>query len=142
VAERDPLRHELADDDVQEGEDQVREQDRDDRRHHVAEGVGERTLADGTDTQRGERHAELHRRDETRRVRGDTQHVAGAPVALVVEFDDARAARRDEAVLGRDEEGVQQDENADRDELEEERHAPTPWALVLGGMSSSNYGPV
>ena len=52
------------------------------------------------------------------------------------------AARGDEAVLGRDEERVQQDENADRDELEEDRHAPTPWALVLGGMSSSNYGPV
>ena len=31
---------------------------------------------------------------------------------------------------------------ADADELEEDRHAPTPWAWVLGGMSSSNYGPV
>ena len=72
----------------------------------------------------------------------DAQHVARTPVALVVQLDDARAARGDEAVLGRDEEGVQQDENADCDELEEERHAPTPWALVLGGMSSSNDGPV
>ena len=50
--------------------------------------------------------------------------------------------RVDETVFGRDEEAVQQDENADCDELEKERHAPTPWALVLGGLSSSNFGPV
>ena len=104
----------------------------------VVERVRERLLAEGTDAQRGERDAELHRGDEPRRVGGDAQDVARAPVALVLQLDDARAARGDEAVLGRDEEGVQQDENADCDELEEERHAPTPWALVLGGSSSSN----
>ena len=60
----------------------------------------------------------------------------------MLQLHDARAPRRHEAVFGRDEEAVQQDENPDGDELEEERHAPTPWALVLGGMSSSNYGPV
>jgi len=56
----------------------------------------------------------------------------------MVQLDDPCPARSHEAVFGRDEESVQQDENADCDEFQEERHAPTPWALVLGGMSSSN----
>ena len=60
----------------------------------------------------------------------------------MVQLDDARAPGGDEAVFGRDEKGVQQNQNADGDELEEERQAPTPGALVLGGISSSNYGSV
>ena len=39
-------------------------------------------------------------------------------VALVAELRDARASRSDEAVLGRDEEGVQQEQACDREELE------------------------
>ena len=35
----------------------------------------------------------------------------------MVQLDDARPPGRDEAVFGRDKEGVQQYENADRDEL-------------------------
>jgi hypothetical protein len=35
----------------------------------------------------------------------------------VLQLDDPGAARGDEAVFGRDEEGVQQDQNADGDEL-------------------------
>jgi len=58
--------------------------------------------------------------------------------ALVLQLDDARSARSHEAVFGRHEEGVQQNQSADADELEEDRHAPTPWAWVLGRMSSSN----
>jgi len=60
----------------------------------------------------------------------------------MLQLDDAGPPRGHEAVFGRDEEGVQQDQNADGDELEEDRHAPTPWAVVLGGISSSNYGEV
>ena len=60
-------------------------------------------------------------------------------IAVVVQLDDPRAAGGDETVFGRHEEGVQQDENADTDELEQERHAPTPGAPVLGGISSSNW---
>ena len=51
--------------------------------------------------ERGERDAELHRRDEARRVGGDAQHGARAPVALALELADPRAPRGDEAVLGR-----------------------------------------
>jgi len=47
-----------------------------------------------------------------------------------------RAARRDERVLGRDEERVQQEQACDREELEEESHAPLSGAWVLGGWSS------
>ena len=82
-------------------------------------------LAERTDAERGERDAELHRRDELRRVARDPQHRARAPVALVVELDDPRPPRRDERVLGRDEEGVEQDQDPDADELESECHAPT-----------------
>ena len=59
-----------------------------------------------------------------------------------MQLDDARAARRHEPVFGRDEERVQQDEDADRDKLEKKGHAPTPGASGLGGISSSNYVPV
>ena len=49
------------------------------------------------------------------------------------------ATELDQGKFGRDEKGVQQNQNADGDELEEERQAPTPGALVLGGISSSNH---
>ena len=67
-------------------------------------------LAEGADRQRGDRDAELHRRDEARRVARDPQHGAGPPVALALELADARPPRRDEAVLGRHEERVQEDQ--------------------------------
>src|SRR5262249_25018643 len=57
----------------------------------------------------------------------------------MLQLDDARASRGDEGVFGRGEDSVQQDQKADGEELEKERHAPTPWAWVLGGMSSSNW---
>ena len=107
VPERDALRHELADHDVREREDQVGEQHGEDRRHPVVERVRERLLAERADAERGERDAELHRGDELRRVGGDAQHGARPPVALVVQLDDPRAPRRDERVLRRHEEGVE-----------------------------------
>ena len=124
VAEREALRHELADHDMEEGQEQIREDDREQRRHVGVERLRERVLAERTDTERGERDAELHRRDELRRVARDPQHRAGAAVALVVELDDARAPRGDERVLGRDEEAVEQHEQPDGKQLESECHAP------------------
>jgi hypothetical protein len=142
VPECDSFRHELADHDVQEREDQVREDHGKHRRNRFVEKARQSHLAQSSDAQRSERHAELHRRDEARWIGGNAQHVAGASVALVLQLDDARPSCRHEAVFGRDKEGVQEDQNADGDELEEDRHAPTPWAVVLGGISSSNYGEV
>src|SRR5204863_8811703 len=52
-------------------------------------------------------------------------------------LDDPRPAGGDEAVLGRDEEGVQQDQAADRQKLEEKCHAPSSGAQVLEGSSST-----
>ena len=140
MAERDPLRHELADHDVEEGDDQQRE---DRRRANVAmhrlEEVREHRLAEGADRQRGERDAELHRRDELRRVAVILQHGARAAVALALELADARAPRRDEAVLGRHEERVQQDQAREGEQLEGEGHprCAATGAQVLGGKSSS-----
>ena len=107
VPERDALRHELADHDVRERQDQVREQHGEDRRHPLVERMRERLLAEGADAERGERDAELHRGDELRRIGRDAQHGAGPPVALVVQLDDPRPAGRDERVLRRHEEGVE-----------------------------------
>ena len=65
---------------------------------------------------------------------------ACAPVALVAQLGDAGAASGDEAVFGRDEERVQQEQRGDREELEWNRHAPLTGAAVLGGWSSSSNG--
>jgi len=132
-----PFGTELAEHDVHEREQQVGERDRERCRHPGAERPRQRLLAEGADAQRGQRDAELHRRDEARRVARDAQHVARSAVALMVELDDPRAPGRDEAVLGRDEERVEQDQDCNADELVEKSHAPTPGALVLGGISST-----
>ena len=138
MSKRDPLRHELADHHVQEGEDEVGKEHGEQGGNRSVEEARQRHLTERTDAQRSERHAELHRRDEARWVGRNAQHIARASVALVLQLDDAGPPCGHEAVFGRDKEGVQQDQNADSDELEEDRHAPTPWAVVLGGISSSN----
>ena len=140
MAEGDALRDQLADDHVEVGDQQEREEDGDDRRRDRVEDVREDGLAQGTDGQARERDAELHRGDEAVRVRRDAQDGACAPVALVAELGDARSARRDEAVFGRDEERVQQEQRGDREQLERNRHAPLTGATVLGGWSSSSNG--
>ena len=140
VAEGDPLRDELADDDVQVRDQEERDRERDDRGGDRVEDVREDRLAQGTDGQARGGHAELHRGDEPRRVRGDLEDETGAAVALVAQLGDPRAARRDEAVLGRHEKRVQQQETCDREKLKKEGHAPLSGARVLGGWSSSNGG--
>jgi hypothetical protein len=52
--------------------DQVGEDHGEHRRNRFVEKPRERHLAERTDAQRSERHAELHRRDEARWVGGDT----------------------------------------------------------------------
>ncbi len=88
------------------------------------------------------RDAELHRSDEVRRIGRDPEDVACAPAAGAIELPDARSTRRDECVLGGDEEGVQQDEPREGEELKRESHASAPLsgARVLGGTSSSKRG--
>ena len=61
--------------------------------------------------------------------------VMRTPVALALELDDPRPPRRDEAVLGRHEEGVQEDQDRYAEKLEEDVHGA---ALVLGGFSSTS----
>ena len=72
-------------------------------------------------------------------IAGDPEDVARAAVALVLELDDPRPARRDEAVLRGHEERVEQDQDRDPDQLEEKCHALTASrAPVLGGFSSNS----
>ena len=109
-----------------------------DRREHRVEGVRERVLAEGADRQRGERDAELHRGDEARRRVGDPEHLPRAAVARSAASSCMpRSPYGDEAVLGGDEEAVQQDQHRDGEELEEECHAPLSGAQVLSGSSKS-----
>ena len=140
MAEGDALRDQLADDHVEVGDQQEREEDGDDRRRDRVEDVREEGLAQGTDGQARERDAELHGGDEVVRVGRDAQDRACAPVALVAQLGDARAASGDEPVFGSDEERVQQEQRGDREQLEWNRHAPLTGAAVLGGWSSSSNG--
>ena len=93
------------------------------RGHPVLELARQRLLAESTDAQGGEGDAELHRGDEAARVARDPQDVPGPAVPLMLELDDPGAARRDEAVFGRHEERVEQDQDGDPDQLEKKRHA-------------------
>src|SRR4051812_15854087 len=126
MAERDSLRHELADHHVQVGDDQQREDDGEEPGHQRLELPGERLLAERTDREAGQRDTELHRRDEARWVARDAQHEPRAAVALVLELHDPRPARRDEAVLGRDEERVQEQQPDQGQHLQREAHLVRP----------------
>ena len=138
VPERDRLRHELADHDVEERDDQVREHHREHGRDHRVERARERVLAESTDPQRGERDAELHRGDEPRRRVGDPEHLARAPVSPSASSCIRVRRTVTSAVLGRDEEPVQQDQRRDGEKLEEERHAPLSGARGLRGSSKGS----
>ena len=120
VPERDPLGNELADHHVQVRDHEQREHDGEERRHDRVEAVGEHLLAERADRQGRDRHAQLHRGDEPRRVTGDAEHAARLTVPLVDELHDPRPARRDEAVLGRHEERVQDDQPGQGQQLERE----------------------
>ena len=94
-------------------------------------------LAQSTDGQAGAGDAELHGRDEARRVGDDLQHRAGASVALVGERLHPCPAGGDERVLGRHEVPVQQDQRCDGEEFEEKDHVIAPSGGRLGMTSSS-----
>ena len=63
--------------------------------------------------------AELDDREEAARVAGQAPDARGPATALVHQLLDAAAAHRDERDLGRDEDGVEHDEQDDDPELEE-----------------------
>jgi len=106
---------------------------------HRLERVREDGLAEGADREGRDRDAELHRRDELRRVARDPAHSPRPPVPLMLELEDPGPARRDEAVLGCHEERVQQNQARKGEQFEDEAHGPGPLsgARGLGGTSSS-----
>ena len=108
------------------------------RRQQRVEDARQHLLAERTDRQAGAGHAELHRRDEARRVGDDPQHGPRAAVALLRQLLDPRAPRRDERVLGRHEIAVQQNQRRHGEEFEEKAHVCAPSGGRLGMTSSSN----
>ena len=67
------------------------------------------------------------------------QHLPRATVAWC-QLDDARSARRHEAVFGRDEEGVHQDQAPPRRRAQRGSSRPVPVGVGTRRMSSSNWG--
>ncbi len=126
VAESESLGHELTDHDVQERDDQEREQHGEDRRQPLVEQIGEHPLAERTDGQRGQCHAELHGGDEVRRIARDLDDGARRAAALVGELLHAGSPHGHERVLACDEEGVQEDQRGDGRELDATVIAGTP----------------
>jgi hypothetical protein len=137
VAERDPLRHELTGDDMQEGDDQEGDREGERGRHDRVQRPGQCRLAKGTDCQARAGHAELHGGDEAGRRVGQAQHEPGPAVPKPVELVHSCPAHRYERVLRRDKERIQHDQRRDGDEEQREGHAPSPGAPVLGGTSSA-----
>ena len=69
--------------------------------------------------------------------RGHSHAPLVATDALLLELLNPRPPRRDERILRRDEERVQQNQRRDGGKLHKDRHAPLSGARVLGGCSSS-----
>src|SRR4051812_10040556 len=148
VADRVQLRDQLAERDVENGQDRVAEHHRDRDRGGMPEHVAERLLehlregglADGADADRGERDADLADRDVLVDAVDLAAGEARALHALLLERLDAVAARADERVLGRHEEGVHQDERRDGEEEDRDHSAVVPCELLRGGSSSLMRG--
>jgi hypothetical protein len=88
--------------------------------------------------------SKLHRGDEARRVADDAQDGPRAAAALLGELLDPRPPGGDQAVLGRHEVAVQQDQHRHGEEFERKDHVCAPSGGRLGMTSSSNriYGSV
>ena len=80
---------------------------------HWSNSSDEHPLAERTDGQRGQRHAELHGGDEVRRIARDLDDRARRAAALVGELLHAGSPHGHERVLACDEEAVQQDQRGD-----------------------------
>ena len=110
------------------------------RREPLVEELGEHALAERADGQRGQRHAELHRGDEVRRVARDLDDGARRAAALVGELLHARPPHGDERVLARDEERVEQDQRGRPRRARPARSSPTrPRQVVPTGNTRGVY---
>jgi hypothetical protein len=138
LREGDGLRDELAERHVQVRDEGKGEEKRHAVRERLVDPPLDDRLAHSTEGDRERGDAELHGADEAHRAVHDAQGDAGAPAATTGELDETGPPRGDERVLGRDEEGVPQHEEENGEDLEEDGHAPSPGAWVLGGISSNS----
>ena len=139
VAEGDALRHELADHDVQEGDDQEREHERRSRSPRA----GRRPApAPARRAHRSPGWCAVTPSCIAAMKRGGFATIRSTARALrlpcCASSLDPRAPCRDERVLGRDEVAVQQNQRRDGEEFEEEDHVLAPAGGRLGMTSSSN----
>ena len=135
VPERDALRHELAEHDVEEGQDEEGEDVTRARREPRVERSCESACSPRAPMpSERERDAELHRGDEPRRVARDPATARARRLPWWRARCIRVRARGDERVLGRDEERVRSRiSDRDGDELESEvAHAPLSGALGTG----------
>ena len=146
VLDRVDLRHELADGDVRARDQQVGEDDRYDDGHPAEdrlEQVRNHGLAHGTDTDRGERDADLAGRDVLVDVVDLLEREGGAAEALLPRGLELRPPSADQRVLRDHEERVEQDQDEDRDEEQRGQARNTPGGAEIGpppllrGRSSS-----
>ena len=111
-----------------------------DASHRALEHSRHGRLAERAQRQRRERDAELHRRDEVRRVGDDLPHRARPAAPLGDELVEPRVPHGDERVLRSDEERVPEHADDDEQELDrgEQTHARAFRARAgrLGGSSS------
>jgi hypothetical protein len=137
--ERERLRHELAEYDVEVRDDEQGDGEGGPRREPRVEDFREDRLADGADEDRERRHAELGRGDEADGIVEEADGQPRTPAAGVRDRGQSRPPRGHQRVLGRDEVGVPQHEQENGDDAVESCHAPRREARVLGGRSSSNF---
>ena len=126
VVQRDPLRHQLADDerevrdreDDEEDGDAVRgRRDRPDACEDGRERVRELCAAIRAGEDADERDADLHRREEAVRAGRELDRGARAQVAVVGALLQPRLARRDDGELGHREHAVEHDQREDQQGL-------------------------
>ena len=137
LRERNGLGDELAERDMEVGDEGEGEDESDALRERLVKPVLDERLAHGAERDRERRDAELDGADEPHRAVHDAKRYARAELAGVRELHQARALGGHERVLGRDEERVPQHEQENGDDLQEDGHAPLSGARVLGGWSSS-----
>src|SRR6185436_12527237 len=127
AVERERLRHELAEDDREVSHDGEREDEAHRLRDRVADELADERLRHGAGDDGDGGDPDLDGRDDADGVVHQPQGGGGPATPALREL---RAARRDDRVLGDDEEGVPRDEREDGQDAERVSHSPVTLAIA------------
>jgi hypothetical protein len=116
--QRDRLRHQLAEDDAQVGQDEEREDERDAARHPVVEEARQEGLPQCTQQDPEDGDPDLDGGDEANGLVEQTERRPRPPVAAPRQLLEPGPPRRDERVLGGDEDRIPQNEQENDDDTE------------------------